>query len=68
MVQFDLTPNYFAKSNLEQIQSNSFKGNLNKDPEFLISNRITDQITTQIDGQNIQIDFGYALTNTTSLY
>ena len=63
-VTFELPPHYFAESNLEQIQSNSFEGTLNKDPEFLISNRITDQITTQVDDQNIQIDFGYTLTKT----
>lgn len=63
-VQFELPSNYFAESNLNKIQINSFEGQLNKDPEFIISNKSTDQIITQIDGQKIEIDFGYPLTIT----
>ena len=60
-VNFDLPADYFVESNLERTQSNSFQGKLNKDPEFLISKQKSDQIITQIDGQNIEIDFGYLL-------
>ena len=60
-VNFDLPADYFVESNLERTQSNSFQGKLNKDPEFLISKQKSDQIITQIDGQNIEIDFGYIL-------
>ncbi|QOW08960.1 aminopeptidase [Kaistella flava (ex Peng et al. 2021)] len=63
-VKFELPPSYFAASNLNKVQSNSFEGKLNKDPEFIISTKSNDQITTQIDGQNIEIDFGYPLTIT----
>ncbi len=60
-VNFVLPADYFVESNLERTQSNSFQGKLNKDPEFLISKQKSDQIITQIDGQNIEIDFGYLL-------
>lgn len=60
-VNFVLPADYFVESNLERTQSNSFQGKLNKDPEFLISKQKSDQIITQIDGQNIEIDFGYIL-------
>lgn len=63
-INFELPTYYFADSNLERTQGNSFEGKLNKDPEFLISKKINDRITTQIDGQKIEIDFGYSLTAT----
>ena len=63
-INFQLPPYYFAESNLERIRGNSFAGKLNKDPEFLIGKKINDRITTDVDGQKINIDFGYSLTPT----
>ncbi|QBO58602.1 aminopeptidase [Chryseobacterium salivictor] len=63
-IKFELPESYFAKSNLVQLQPNSFEGKLNKDPEFIISKEKTDQIITQVDGEKIEIGFGYFLTKT----
>jgi hypothetical protein len=61
-VNFDLPVNYFIESNLQQIQMNSFKGYLDSDPEFLISQNEYPSIKMDIDGINIEVKFGYNLT------
>lgn len=61
-VNLDVPANWFSKSNLKEIQPNYFQGNLNNDPEFLITENKFDSIATTVDAQNIQIDFGYLLT------
>ena len=60
-INFDLPTSYFIESNLELIQPNIFAGTLNKDPELYIALKPTDQIITQLEGQKIEIDFGYSL-------
>ncbi|WP_373739271.1 aminopeptidase [Kaistella sp.] len=60
-INFDLPATYFVESNLERIERTSFAGPLNKDPEFLITLKSTDQMITEIDGQKIELDFGYKL-------
>jgi hypothetical protein len=61
-VNFDLPVNYFIESNLQQIQMNSFKGYLDSDPEFLISQNEYPSIKMDIDGINTEVKFGYNLT------
>lgn len=61
-VNFDLPVNYFIESNLQRIQMNSFKGYLDSDPEFLISQNEYPSIKMDIDGINTEVKFGYNLT------
>jgi hypothetical protein len=61
-VNFDLPVDYFIESNLQQIQINSFKGYLDSDPEFLISQNEYPSIKMDIDGINTEVKFGYNLT------
>ncbi|KEY19173.1 aminopeptidase N [Kaistella antarctica] len=63
-INFDLPENYFVESNLVRTEFNSFEGIISKDPEFLISSKNGDQIITHVDGEKIEIDFGYPLTVT----
>ncbi len=63
-VNLEIPSDYFVESNLERLTSTTFEGSLNKDPEFFISKIKGDQIITKIDGENIEIDFGYSLTDT----
>lgn len=60
-VNFDLPVNYFIESNLQQTQMNSFKGYLDSDPEFLISQNEYPSIKVSTDGMNTEIKFGYNL-------
>lgn len=60
-VNFDLPVNYFIESNLQQTQMNSFKGYLDSDPEFLISQNEYPSIKVNTDGMNTEIKFGYNL-------
>ncbi|MCW3160091.1 gluzincin family metallopeptidase [Chryseobacterium oryctis] len=60
-VNFDIPVNYFIESNLTQIQMNSFKGFLDSDPEFLISENQFPSIKINTDGINTEIQFGYNL-------
>lgn len=60
-VNFDLPPNSFIESNLPQIQMNSFKGYLDSDPEFVVSQNSLTSIKINIDGKNTEIKFGYNL-------
>ena len=60
-VNFDLPPNSFIESNLPQIQMNAFKGYLDSDPEFVISQNGLPSIKVNVDEANIEIKFGYNL-------
>ncbi|MDV7697530.1 aminopeptidase [Chryseobacterium soli] len=60
-VNFDLPVNYFIDSNLPQIQMNSFKGYLDSDPEFLISQNEFPSIKINTEGIHTEIKFGYNL-------
>lgn len=61
-VNFDLPDHYFSESNLGRTGENNFEGSLTKDVEFLLTQNEVDEMTTQIDDQNIKISFGYKLT------
>ncbi|MGE8434349.1 aminopeptidase [Chryseobacterium joostei] len=60
-VNFDIPVNNFIEGNLPQVQMNSFKGYLDSDPEFLISQTAYPSITTSVDGSNTLVKFGYNL-------
>ncbi|WP_073295342.1 gluzincin family metallopeptidase [Chryseobacterium polytrichastri] len=60
-INFDLPVNYFIESNLQQIQMNSFKGYLDSDPEFLISQNEFPSIKINTSDINTEIKFGYNL-------
>jgi len=60
-VNFDLPPNSFIESNLPQIQMNAFKGYLDSDPEFVISQNGLPSIKINVDGSDTEIKFGYNL-------
>src|SRR5690606_21255142 len=57
----DLPVNYFIESNLQQIQMNSFKGYLDSDPEFLISQNEYQSIKISTSDINTEVKFGYNL-------
>lgn len=61
-INFDLPVNYFIESNLQQLQMNSFRGYLDSDPEFLISQNEYPSITVNNDDIKTEIRFGYNLT------
>ncbi|WP_276876402.1 aminopeptidase [Chryseobacterium joostei] len=60
-VNFDIPVNNFIEGNLPQFQMNSFKGYLDSDPEFLISQTAYPSITTNVDGSSTVVKFGYNL-------
>ena len=60
-VNFDVPANYFIESNLSQIQMNSFKGYMDTDPEFLISQNEFLSIKINTEDINTEIKFGYNL-------
>lgn len=62
IINFDLPVNYFVESNLQQLQMNSFRGYLDSDPEFLISQNEYPSITINNDDIKTEIKFGYDLT------
>ena len=61
-VIFEVPANYYSQSNLTEIAPNYFEGTLNTDPEFVVSDRNFTQISPTVDGEKIDITFGYALT------
>ena len=63
-ILFDVPVNHYSQSNLPQIQPNYFEGNLNTNPEFLISANNFPKISTVIEGKKTEITFGYFLTET----
>ncbi|WP_238586904.1 aminopeptidase [Chryseobacterium sp. Leaf405] len=60
-VNFDLPVNYFIESNLQQIQMSSFKGYLDSDPEFLISQNEYPSININTEDIHTEVKFGYNL-------
>ncbi|MCT2407589.1 aminopeptidase [Chryseobacterium antibioticum] len=60
-VNFDLPPNSFIEGNLPQTQMNSFKGYLDSDPEFVVSQNGLPSIKINVDGEDTEIKFGYNL-------
>lgn len=60
-VNFDLPPNSFIEGNLPQTQMNSFKGYLDSDPEFAVSQNGLPSIKVNVDGEDTEIKFGYNL-------
>ncbi|WP_294243206.1 aminopeptidase [uncultured Chryseobacterium sp.] len=60
-INFDIPVSYFIESNLQQVQMNSFKGYLDSDPEFLISQNEFPSIKVNTDGINTEVKFGYNL-------
>lgn len=60
-VNFDLPPNSFVEGNLPQIQMNSFKGYLESDPEFIVSENSLPTMRINVDGNDTEIKFGYIL-------
>ncbi|VEE08230.1 Uncharacterised protein [Chryseobacterium gleum] len=60
-INFDIPVNNFVEGNLPQVQMNSFKGYLDSDPEFLVSTTAFPSIKTNVDGEEIDIKFGYNL-------
>lgn len=60
-INFDIPVNSFVEGNLPQVQMNSFKGDLDSDPEFLISPTGYPSIITNIDGIDTEVKFGYNL-------
>ena len=62
-VNLDLPVNTYSQSNLNQNQPNYFEGFLNVDPEFLITENNYPAISTFVEGQKIDINFGYAISD-----
>lgn len=60
-IKFGLPANYQLQSNLTEIEPNVFAGQLNNDPEFQLQENNFDQLTSTIDGQRIEVNFGYPL-------
>jgi len=60
-VNFDLPENSFVESNLQQIHENYFKGYLDSDPEFLISDQQFPSIMIDSEGIHTEVRFGYPL-------
>ncbi|UOU99966.1 hypothetical protein MUU74_08420 [Chryseobacterium daecheongense] len=60
-INFDLPVNYYIESNLPQIQMNSFKGYLDSDPEFMISQHEYPSIKVKTGDIDTEIKFGYNL-------
>ncbi|MGI9651419.1 aminopeptidase [Chryseobacterium sp. RLHN22] len=61
-VDFETSGNSFVQSNLQQIQTNSFKGYSDSDPEFIISKNSFPTITINSDDIKTEIKFGYHIT------
>ncbi|MCJ7933231.1 MAG: aminopeptidase [Chryseobacterium sp.] len=60
-INFDIPVNTFIEGSLPQIQTSSFKGYSDSDPEFLISQSQYPSVKTNIDGIETEIKFGYNL-------
>ncbi|MFY1046940.1 aminopeptidase [Chryseobacterium sp. GP-SGM7] len=58
-VDFKTPASSFVQSNLQQIQPNSFKGYLDSDPEFIITNNNYPTIKISADDIKTEIKFGY---------
>ena len=60
-VNLDLPTGYHSKSNLQEIHPNYYSGELQTDPEFLISFNLYPALTFQTEGRQTKVDFGYRL-------
>ena len=60
-VNLDVPPNSYTKSNLPEVQPQSFKGYLENDPEFLISTNNYPTLNANVGGEKVAVDFGYNL-------
>lgn len=60
-INLEIPENYFVKSNLKETEKNNFEGTLSEDPEFLISKEDFQPISSVVDGQKINFDFGYKI-------
>ncbi len=60
-VNFSLPTGNHAESNLPETSANSFRGYVDSDPEFLISDQDYPSITVNADGIHTEIQFGYPL-------
>ena len=67
-VDFTLPEAYQVQSNLAKINSNSFSGYLTTDPEFYISLITNEELNFNVEGQNINLQFGYPLTHDEKSY
>jgi len=63
-VMIEVPAGYYSKSNLPEKYPHYFEGTLKSDPEFLISENQYPSTHLDVDGKNIQVDFGYFLTET----
>lgn len=63
-VIFDVPPGFSSMSNLAEPFPHYFEGILKTDPEFLISEIAYPRMNTEVNGKNVEIDFGYLLTGT----
>lgn len=59
----DLPVNTYSQSNLKEIAPNYFEGSLNVDPEILITETHFSTISTTVDGQKTDVNFGYAISD-----
>lgn len=62
-INLNVPAEYQIESNLPKTSDQSFEGIINKDPELIIKNSKFDQISTEVNGQKIEVDFTYPLTN-----
>lgn len=60
-VILDLPVNTYSQSNLKEIQPNYFEGSSNVDPEFLITENNFSTISTIVEGQKVDLNFGYVI-------
>lgn len=60
-VDFDLAQNWKCYSNLNQTSDSEFEGLSVNDPEFLLSREIYPQFSAEIDGQKIDVQLGFQI-------
>ncbi|WP_258561916.1 aminopeptidase [Chryseobacterium chendengshani] len=60
-INFDVPGNLFVEGNLPQANINSFKGYLDSDPEFIISQNEFPAIKINTEDIHTEIKFGYAI-------
>jgi hypothetical protein len=60
-VDFDIPKNYFIESNLSKVETNSFTGYLDSDPEFALSPNEFPTVKINTQNINTEVIFGYDL-------
>ena len=60
-VDFDLAQNWKCYSNLNQTSDSEFEGLSVNDPEFLLSREIYPHFSAEIDGQKIEVQLGFQI-------